>query len=133
METTAAPEAWLKKPAIYSPQALLGFSTLVNPLMGGLLAFYSLRRAGQVSAAWSALCASVNFWVFTLLAISNLKWGGIFGAGLGYVWGRWLNRYISRKLPDAASYPPESIAGPFIISLLLGMALSLIKRWLQYY
>jgi hypothetical protein len=36
VETLVAAEAWLEKPAIYSPQALLGFSTLVNPLMGGL-------------------------------------------------------------------------------------------------
>jgi hypothetical protein len=110
----------------------LGFSTLVNPLMGGFLAYISLRRAGQVSAAWSALCASTNFWVFTLLVVTNLKWGSIFGAGLGYVWGCWLNRFISRKLPNAASYPPESIAGPFFLALALGMALPLIK-WLLYY
>jgi hypothetical protein len=51
VETLVAAEAWSEKPVIYSPQALLGFSTLVNPLMGGLLAYASLRRVDQVSAA----------------------------------------------------------------------------------
>jgi hypothetical protein len=127
VETSAASEPWLLKPAIYSPQALLGFSTLVNPLMGGFLAYSSLRQAGQTSAAWLALCSSGNFWFFTLLVSSNLRWGSVFGAGLGYVWGRWLNRCIRRKLPDAASYPPKSIVGPFIISLLFGVGLLLVK------
>ncbi len=128
METIAASEGWLRKPAVYSPQALLGFSTLVNPLMGGLLAYHSLRQAGQNSAALSALCASCNFWVFTLLVSSCLKWGSIFGVGLGYVWGHWLNRYISRKLPDATSYPYKSVLAPFIISLMLGIAMLGIKQ-----
>jgi hypothetical protein len=132
VENSAAPKTWPSKPAIYSPQALLGFSALVNPLMGGFLAYVSLRRAGQVSAAWTALCASANFWVFTLLVVSNLRWGSIFGAGLGYVWGRWLNRYINRKLPDAASYPPESIAGPFFLTLVLGVVLIFIKLFRYY-
>ena len=127
METADYSGPWLPKPAIYSPQALLGFSTLVNPLMGGLLAYFSLRRAGQVSAAWSALCASSNFWVFTLLVSSNLKWGGLFGIGLGYVWGRWLNRYISRKLPNATHYPPAGIMMPVLISLFLGIVLLIFK------
>lgn len=99
--------------------------------MGGWLAYSSLRRAGQVSAAWSALCASVNFGAFTLLVVSNLEWGSIFGAGLGYVWGRWLNRYISRKLPDAVSYPPQDVIDPFLISLIMGMLLLLAKQSLR--
>jgi phosphotransferase system glucose/maltose/N-acetylglucosamine-specific IIC component len=131
VETLAASEGWLRKPAIYSPQALLGFSALVNPLMGGLLAYQSLRQLGQAAAAWSALCASCNFWIFTLLVSSSLRWGGIFGVGLGYVWGHWLNRYISRKLPDATSYPPKSVLVPVIVSLLLGVVLLGIKQSLR--
>jgi fluoride ion exporter CrcB/FEX len=64
---------------------------------------------------------------------SELKWGGIFGAGLGYVWGRWLNRYISRKLPDAASYPPKNSMAPFLLSLLLGVLQLLANASLRHY
>jgi hypothetical protein len=99
--------------------------------MGGLLAFYSLRWASQFRAAWTALCASCNFWIFVLLVSSVLKWGGIFSVGLGYVWGHWLNRYISRKLPDVASYPPKSVLSPLLIALLLGMGLLFIKQALS--
>lgn len=133
METADFSEPWLPKPAIYSPQALLGFSALVNPLMGGLLAYQSLRWAGRSSVAGAALCASFNFWVFTLLVSSNLKWGGLFGIGLGYVWGRWLNRYISRKLPDATNYPPAGTTLPFLISLFLGTVLVIFKLALRHY
>lgn len=101
--------------------------------MGGFLAYYSLRRAGQFSAARTALCASGNFWVFTLLVSSNLKWGGLFAVGLGYVWGRWLNRYISRKLPSATSYPPKNIMAPFLLSVLLGVLLLLVNASLRHY
>jgi hypothetical protein len=47
------------------------------------------------------------------------------------VWGRWLNRYISRKLPDATGYPPKSVLAPVIVSLLLGVVLLGIKQSLR--
>lgn len=121
-------EAAPAKPAIYSEQALIGFSALLNPVVGGLLAYSSLRATGRRAAAWYALSLSVYFALFTLAVSRNISYGGVFSIGLGYVWGRWLGQYVRRKLPGAADYPRRSVVTPLLLCLAL-VAVVLAGGW----
>lgn len=125
-------ESERQEPAIYSAQALLGFSTLLNPFIGGVLAYNSLRAAGQLSAAWHVLGTSGWFTLFTLLISQHVAYGACFRIGLGYVWGRWLSQYIQRKVPNAASYPHKSVAKPVLICLVLSVLYVMWRVWARY-
>jgi hypothetical protein len=124
--------AKLAKPAIYSGQALLGFSALFNPLAGGLLAYSSLRAVGQTRAAEYALWLSIFFALFTWAVSRNLAFGTAFGVGLGYVWGNWLCQFMQRKVPGAANYPHKSIKSALWLCILLSVLVVVVNLGLRY-
>jgi hypothetical protein len=124
-------EAKLAQPAVYSAQALLGFSTIFNPLAGGFLAYSSLRSVGQMRAASHVLFLSFFFAVFTWSVSRQLVFGAAFSVGLGYVWGGWLWQYMQRKVPGAASYPHKSVGGALLLWTLLSGFLLLFSLGLR--
>ena len=109
------------KPAIYSPRVVRGFSALFSGLAGGILAFHSLRDAGQPAAARQALWASVGYTALSVLLLNLIpvKTGGL-SIGLGLAWGYVLDSYYFKKyLPDEASFPRKSWVKPLLICLLI--------------
>ena len=106
------------KPAIYSPQALIGFSVVFSALAGGVLAYHSLRDAGQPAAARHALWTSIGFLAFAIVVgqvgprIPGLAFV------LGYSSGLWLSHYLKKHVPDEASYPRKKIIKPVVLCLL---------------
>jgi hypothetical protein len=119
LETAYPPELASDKPAIYSPQALIGFSAVFSALAGGILAFQSLRSAGQPAAARHALWTSIGFLAFTILLGQVLPRIPGLGLGLGYAWGYWLSQYLKKYVPDEALYPRKKVWKPLLICLLL--------------
>ena len=107
------------KPAIYSPQALIGFSAIFSALAGGILAYYSLRDAGQPVASRHALWTSIGFLAFTILLGQVVPRIPGLGIALGYAWGYWLSQYLKKHVPDEASYPRKKILKPLVICLLV--------------
>jgi len=107
------------KPAIYSPQALIGFSVVFSALAGGVLAYHSLRDAGQPAAARHALWTSIGFvGLAILLGQVGPRIPGL-AFVLGYSSGLWLSYYLKKYVPDEASYPRKNIVKPLVICLLL--------------
>jgi hypothetical protein len=129
------------KPAIYSPQAVWGFSAMFTPLVGGLLAHQALREAGQPTAGRRLLWQGIGLlaayellqyslrWIFVytarlndpesvLRSLSNLvysiPWWVFFGAA-----GYYLKREMEKLLPDVASYPRQPIGRPLKICLVV--------------
>ncbi len=124
----------MHKPAIYSPQALTGFSAVFSALAGGILAFHSLRDAGQPAAARHALWTSIGFLAFTILLGQVVPRIPGLGLALGYAWGYWLGQYLKKYVPDEASYPRKKIVKPLVICLLItaiviGIALEVAYRF----
>jgi hypothetical protein len=107
------------KPAIYSPQALLGFSVVFSALAGGVLAYHSLRDAGQPAAARHALWISIGFVGFAILLGQVVPRIPGMAFVLGYASGLWLSHYLKKRVPDEASYPRKKIVKPLAICLLL--------------
>ena len=133
MQPSSTPEAQQGKPTLYSDVALLAFSTLINPVVGGVLAYSSLKAAGQPRAASYALQLSAVFAIFTYLVSRNIMYGVFFAAGLGYVWGGWLGRYIRRKVPDIDSYPRKNALRALLVWLLIITLVVVGSLWLQHY
>ncbi|MGI4863407.1 MAG: hypothetical protein ACRYFZ_05745 [Janthinobacterium lividum] len=106
------------KEAIYSPQAVMGFTVVFGSLAGGILAAQSLQAAGQPEAAQRALWFGRGYFVFCLL-LGYLLPPGVsgLGIGLGIGGGYWLSSYLKKHVPDEASYPRRSIVKPLIICL----------------
>ncbi|RZK13065.1 MAG: hypothetical protein EOO56_27700 [Hymenobacter sp.] len=119
MEDSYFTEPGLPKPAIYSPQALVGFSAVFSALAGGILAHHSLRAAGQPAAARHALWTSIGFLAFTILLGQVVPRIPGLGLALGYAWGYWLGQYLRKYVPDEASYPRKKIIKPLLICLLV--------------
>jgi hypothetical protein len=109
--------------ALYSPAALVGFSTLFSPLAGGILAFHSLRSAGQAASARHALWMSIGFAACLVVLGQLLPRVPGMGLGLGCAWGSWLSQYQKKRVPDEASYPRKRIGKPLLICLGLTLAL----------
>lgn len=106
-----------EKPAIYSPQALIGFSAIFSSLVGGILAYQSLHAVGQGRAARHALWTSIGYLSFCLLLGQVVPRIPGLGLGLGYAWGYWLSQYVKKYVPAEASYPRKSIVKPLLICL----------------
>lgn len=106
------------KPAIYSPQALIGFSVAFSALAGGVLAYHSLRDAGQPAAARHALWTSIGFLAFAILLGQMAPRIPGMAFVLGYASGLWLSHYLKKYVPDEASYPRKKIAKPVVVCLL---------------
>ncbi len=116
METSYSTEV---KPAIYSPQALLGFSVFFSALAGGVLAYHSLRDAGQPAAARHVLWISIGIVAFAILLSQIVPRIPGLAFTLGYASGLWLSNYLKKHVPDEASYPRKKVIKPLLICLSL--------------
>ncbi|MEJ7664050.1 MAG: hypothetical protein WKG07_33235 [Hymenobacter sp.] len=76
------------------------FSALFSGLAGGILAFHSLRDAGQPAAARQALWTSVGYTALMalLLNLIPVNTGGL-SIALGLAWGYVLDSYYFKKIP----------------------------------
>jgi hypothetical protein len=115
LEQPYALELDASKPAIYSPRVVLVFSVLFSPLAGGILAFYSLREAGEKAAARHVLWVGIGFLGLLLLLGQVLPRIPGLSIGVGYGCGQWFTQYLRKKLPDEVSYPRKSWVKPAII------------------
>jgi hypothetical protein len=106
------------KPAIYSPQALIGFSVVFSALAGGVLAYHSLRDAGQPAAARHALWTSIGFLAFAILLGQMVPRIPGMAFVLGYASGLWLSHYLKKYVPDEAKYPRKKVVKPALFCLL---------------
>lgn len=121
MENSCPIEPVLPKSAIYSPQALIGFSVIFSALAGGILAFHSLRDAGHPAAARHAFWTSIGFLAFTILLGQVVPRIPGLGLALGYAWGYWLGQYLKKYVPNESSYPRKKIVKPLLICLLVAV------------
>lgn len=106
------------KPAIYSPQAIMVFSVFFSALAGGVLAYHSLRDAGQPAAARHALWTSIGLLAFAVLLGQVVPRIPGLAFVLGYGSGLWLSNYLKKYVPDEAGYPRKKLVKPVLICLL---------------
>jgi MFS family permease len=134
------------RPAIYSLQAVWGFSTVFTPLVGGVLAYNALRKAGKGEAARYLLGLGIGLlaayfllrhgllWLFSceqvyLATPQQHGWHGLrnlvsFGLNTPFIMffgaaGYYLKREMQKALPDVASYPRQPVTVPLLVCLVI--------------